>query len=65
MRTGFWLAVAALLILHHDFWFWNNDYLVAGFLPIGLAYHVGLSLIITITWLILTVTCWPQDLGQE
>jgi hypothetical protein len=65
MNKGLWLAVAGLLILHHDFWLWDNDYLVAGVLPIGLAYHVGLSLVITLTWAVLTLKCWPADLTQE
>ncbi len=65
MNKWFWLTVGVLLLLHHDFWFWDNDYLVAGFLPIGLAYHVGLSIVITVAWAILTIMCWPQDLSQE
>ncbi|MDP1561536.1 MAG: DUF3311 domain-containing protein [Pirellulaceae bacterium] len=60
-----WLAIAGLLLLHHDFWFWENDYLVGGFMPIGLAYHVVYSMVVTVTWVILTFKFWPQDLIQE
>jgi hypothetical protein len=60
-----WIAIAGLLFLHHDFWFWENDYLVGGFMPIGLAYHVIYSIVVTITWVILTFKFWPQDLIQE
>jgi hypothetical protein len=39
-----WLGVLALVVLHHDFWWWDDPTLVFGFLPIGLAYHVGFSI---------------------
>ncbi len=34
----------ALLVLHHDWWFWNDGRLLFGFLPVGLAYHALISL---------------------
>jgi hypothetical protein len=65
MNKWFWLTIGGLLLLHHDFWFWNDATLVGGFLPIGLAYHVALSILITVAWAVLTITCWPTDLSQE
>ena len=32
-----------LVVLHQDFWFWDDATLVFGFLPVGLAYHAGFS----------------------
>ena len=43
-RTAFWIALLALIILHHDWWFWSNGRLLFGFLPIGLGYHALISL---------------------
>ncbi len=33
-----------LLILHQDFWLWQEDGLLFGFMPIGLAYHALYSM---------------------
>ena len=40
----FWLALLVLMILHHDWWFWNDPRLLFGFIPAGLTYHVFISL---------------------
>ena len=42
-RKVFWIALVLLMILHHDWWFWNDGRLLFGFLPIGLAYHALIS----------------------
>lgn len=61
-RTLIWIAVIALIVLHQDFWFWDTyEPLVFGFLPIGLAYHVGLSIAAAIVWFLATKFCWPAD----
>ena len=39
-RTLMWILFAALVVLHHDWWFWNNGTLLFGFLPIGLGYQI-------------------------
>ena len=49
-RAAFWIALVALIILHHDWWFWNDPHVVLGFLPIGLAYHVLISLAAGALW---------------
>ncbi len=43
-RLVFWIALVALMILHHDWWFWNDGRLLFGFMPVGLAYHALISL---------------------
>ena len=32
------------MVLHHDWWFWNNGTTVFGFLPIGLGYQMLISI---------------------
>jgi hypothetical protein len=61
-RTLIWLAVIALIVLHQDFWFWTTfEPLVFGFLPIGLAYHVGISIAAAVVWFLATKYCFPVD----
>ncbi len=49
-RTVFWIALLALMILHHDWWFWVDGRLLFGFLPIGLGYHALISLAAAGLW---------------
>jgi len=49
-RKIFWTVFAVLVILHHDWWFWDDGRLVLGFLPVGLAYHVLFSLAAAGLW---------------
>ena len=59
-RNIIWLAVILLVILHQDFWFWDTyEPLVFGFMPIGLAYHVGISIAASIVWFLATKFCFP------
>ncbi len=61
-RTLIWTAIFALIILHQDFWFWDTiEPLVFGFMPIGLAYHVGISIAAAIVWFLATKFCFPVD----
>ena len=60
------VLLVALCLLHHDFWWWGETRpLVLGFLPIGLAWHVGLSFATAIIWWLATAYCWPQGLEEE
>ena len=61
---GAWIIAAlvvALLILHQDNWFWTDDTLVFGFMPIGLFYHACISIAASATWLLATKLAWPFD----
>lgn len=62
MKKPFWILILVLLILHQDFWFWNDSSLVAGVMPIGLAYHMGISIAATLLWLAVCLFSWPKDL---
>jgi hypothetical protein len=52
--------VLLLLILHQDNWFWIDGTLVFGFLPIGLAWHAGISIAAAATWFLATKIAWPS-----
>jgi len=55
--------VAAIYVLHQDFWNWKQAYpLVFGFLPIGLAYQAGYSILAAVMMAVLVRTVWPKHL---
>ena len=56
------LLVFAVILLHQDFWLWTNKSLVFGFLPVGLAYHVGYSILASLTIWVLVHFAWPKHL---
>ena len=57
------LAAVLLFALHHDWWLWDDASLVFGFLPAGLAYHVGYSLACVLLGALAVRYAWPQDLA--
>lgn len=58
-----WLILLALVVLHHDFWFWSDSTLLGDWMPVGLAYHIGLSIVAAGFWLFAVRTAWP--VGDE
>lgn len=60
-----WGLVILLIILHQDNWFWTDDTLVFGFIPIGLFYHACISVAASVTWFIATQIAWPDDLEAK
>ncbi len=57
------LLVLGVYVLHQDFWNWHRvDPLILGFLPVGLAYHAGYSLLASLTMAILVKFAWPKHL---
>ena len=64
VRGLLYAALFALLVLHYDFWQWNDPRLVLG-LPIGFTYHILYAVVASIL-LFLTVTfAWPEHLDVE
>jgi hypothetical protein len=56
------VLLVILAVLHQDFWYWDSiDPLVFGFIPIGLAYHIGVSLAAVILWAMTVFYCGPKD----
>jgi hypothetical protein len=63
MKVLLGLLLATLLILHQDYWQWDDTRLVNGVLPWTLVYHLGLSLAAAFVWWIAVTFCWPR--GRE
>lgn len=59
MKKVIWILVLVLIILHQDNWLWNDERLVLGFLPIGLAWHMGISISASLVWFLATLFAWP------
>lgn len=63
------IAVGAIVILmvllHQDTWNWKDARLVFGFLPVGLAYHAGFSILSALVMLLLVRFAWPSELEDE
>jgi hypothetical protein len=63
-----WFAIAfvvLLMVLHQDFWWWNDTTLVFGFIPIGLAYHALIALLAGVAWALVVTFAWPTELEEE
>ena len=57
------MLTVAVYALHQDFWnFKAYEPLVFGFVPIGLAYHAGYSVLCAVFMYILVKFAWPEHL---
>ncbi len=66
MRGLVYGLIVLLAVLHQDFWWWDDsDTLLFGFVPVGLAYHAGLSLAAGLLWALAVKFCWPADVDVE
>ena len=59
-----WAAVVLLFFLHQDWWWWDNRVVVLGFLPVGLAYHAGFSLVAAALWALACRWAWPDHIEE-
>lgn len=59
-----WALVAALALLHQDFWYWSDRTLVFGFMPMGLFYHALFSIACAVVWALAVRYAWPTHLEQ-
>ena len=62
MKFFVWGLIVLLIVLHQDFWFWSDGTLLFGFLPVGVGYHVGISLAAAVVWFLATKYAWPDGL---
>lgn len=62
MKYVIWALVVLLIVLHQDNWNWHKDDLVFGFMPIGLAWHAGISIAASAVWFLSTIFAWPKEL---
>ena len=58
------LVVVVVALLHQDWWQWTDKRLVFGFLPVGLAYHVGYTVLASLTMALLVRYAWPAHLER-
>jgi hypothetical protein len=59
------LLILAIYAVHQDNWNWKTpEPLVFGFLPIGLAYHAGYSILCAVLMAVLVKCAWPAHLEQ-
>ncbi|MEN0110708.1 MAG: DUF3311 domain-containing protein [Planctomycetota bacterium] len=65
MQKVVWGLVVLLLIVHQDVWFWRDDTLVFGFVPVGLFFHASISVAASVAWFLATRHCWPASLEGE
>ena len=66
MRRLVYGLIVLLAILHQDFWWWHRiDPLLLGFIPIGLAYHAGISIAAAVLWALAVKYCWPPGLDED
>ena len=61
MNRIVWYLVFALVIAHQDFWYWADPTVVFG-MPIGLVYHIGLSIACSLVWAYVCYFAWPKEL---
>jgi hypothetical protein len=59
------LMIAGVYVLHQDYWNWKNADVVFGFLPVGLAYHAGYSILAAIMMAVLVKVAWPEHLEHS
>ena len=64
MKSFVWGLVLLLVVLHQDFWNWDNDRWCSGFLPVTLAYHAGISLAAGVVWFLAT-SCLAGELEDD
>jgi hypothetical protein len=60
MRITVLILALLLVVLHQDWWLWNNATLLFGFLPAGLAYHMLISLAAAGLWTLAVFYAWPK-----
>ncbi|MAV38305.1 MAG: hypothetical protein CMJ59_22935 [Planctomycetaceae bacterium] len=65
MKPAVLIFVGLLLILHQDYWQWENDQLIFGAFPYALVYHMGISLAAAVSWLLATRFWWPEHLDRS
>ena len=61
MRNVVWGMLLLLVVLHQSGIASDSTYLLFGFLPARLAFHIGISLAAGATWLFAATFAWPVD----
>jgi hypothetical protein len=61
-KLALFLLIAAVYVLHQDYWNWRNASLTFGLLPAGLAYHAAYSVVCSLLMAVLVKFAWPSHL---
>jgi hypothetical protein len=57
------LLIVLVYLAHQDIWNWRSaEPLFLGFLPVGLAYHAGYSVLCAVLMAVLVKMAWPKHL---
>ena len=60
------LLILLVYLAHQDIWNWTKSApMLFGFLPVGLAYHAGYSIVCAILMAVLVKFAWPRHLESE
>jgi len=65
MKPLVMFLIILLMVIHQDFWWWDSYDLVFGFMPIGLAYHMFISIAAAAVWFLAVKFCWPEELDRQ
>jgi hypothetical protein len=61
LAWGFVLLVTAL---HMDFCWWDSTAVVLGFVPLTLAYQVGITIAAALAWALVMRHAWPREVEE-
>ncbi len=50
-----------MLVLHQDFWFWQDERLLFGFVPVAVAYHGVFSILCSALGWMAFHHLWPHE----
>lgn len=65
-KCRFCLLIALVYLAHQDFWNSTKvEPMFFGFLPVGLAYHAGYSVVCALLMAVLVKFAWPTHLEAE
>jgi hypothetical protein len=57
--------VLVILALRHDFWNWTSPQPLLGFLPVGLWWQAGVSILACVMMGLMVRWAWPQHLEED
>jgi len=64
LRLTLYGALLLVFVLRIDVWQWDDPRRVLG-LPVGLTYHVGICLVVSLISALLVRFAWPDGLSRE
>ena len=64
MRRALYAALIGLLVLHNDFWLWDDSRRILG-LPLGLVYHILYCVAASALMALMVRFAWPASLEVD